>query len=127
MKTRLKNVIDIFKQRGKRAEFLARWYLRLHGYRILCQNYVTWCRAGAGEVDIIANRGKTLVFVEVKSRKNLEKAAFAIKPQQRQRLMRAALCFLQDNPSYGTYDVRFDAVLVCLPFRVKHIPDAWRP
>ncbi len=126
MKLWLKNFVDIFKQRGKRAEFLARWYLRLHGYRILYQNY-TFRQYAAGEVDIIANRGKTLVFAEVKSRQNPEKAAYAIKHQQRQRLIQSAACFLQEHPQYETYHIRFDAVLVCFPFYVKHIPDAWRP
>ncbi len=116
-------------EKGCWAEFLARWYLRLHGYHILYKNYVIGKlrHVGVGEVDIIACRGKMLVFAEVKSRRNLKKAAYAITPRQRQRLTRAALAFLQKHSQYAGYQVRFDAVLIGRTFFIKHIPDAWRP
>lgn len=117
------------RRRGRWAEFLACWYLRLHGYRVLYRNYAVRSRqhAGAGEVDIIACRKKMLVFAEVKTRRSLQKAAYAVTPRQKQRLTRAALSFLQLHPQYAGYQIRFDAVLVRLPLTVKHIPDAWRP
>ncbi len=49
---------------GERGENLAAKYLRNQGYKILERNF----RTPIGEIDIIARDGKTLVFVEVKSR-----------------------------------------------------------
>lgn len=111
--------------RGKCAEFLARNYMRLHGFGIVAQNYITGRGTTAGEIDFIAKRGKLLVFVEVKQRTTLETAAYAITPTQRQRLIRGAKSFLKNNPQYAGFDVRFDAILVTFPFRIHHIPNAW--
>ncbi|MBR6355482.1 MAG: YraN family protein [Alphaproteobacteria bacterium] len=111
--------------RGKFAEFLARTYMRLHGFRIITQNYVTGRGTTAGEIDFIAKRGKLLVFAEVKQRTTLENAAYAITPMQRQRLIRGAKSFLKNNPQYAVYDLRFDAILITFPLSVCHIPNAW--
>ena len=50
---------------GKLAEFWARLWLRCHGYRILAANYRTGRGTHAGEIDIIAQKGDTIHFVEV--------------------------------------------------------------
>src|SRR6476469_9051025 len=50
------------EKRGRGAETLACWYLRLTGWRILARR----ARVPGGEVDVIARRGRTLAFVEVK-------------------------------------------------------------
>ena len=49
---------------GRKGETLAAWFLRLKGYRILESRYKT----PVGEIDLIARRWGTTVFVEVKSR-----------------------------------------------------------
>lgn len=113
------------KKNGRRAEFLARWFYRFHGYRILHKNYVTGRGTTAGEVDFIACRGKTLVFVEVKERQNIENAVYAIKARQQQRIVNAAQYFLQSHPRYQGYAVRFDAVFASLPFKIKVVHNAW--
>src|SRR5687768_17011651 len=51
---------------GRRGETLAAWFLRLQGYRILETRYKT----PIGEIDLIARRWGTTVFVEVKSRRD---------------------------------------------------------
>jgi putative endonuclease len=51
---------------GKRGEELAAAYLAEAGYRIIERNY----RCLFGEIDIVAEEGETLVFVEVKSRRS---------------------------------------------------------
>jgi putative endonuclease len=56
----------IRKQTGNKGEDLAADYLVAAGYRIVGRNY----RCPFGEIDIVAEEGKTLVFVEVKSRRN---------------------------------------------------------
>ena len=48
---------------GHFAEDVALWYLRLKGYRKVAKNYVTGRGTGAGEVDLIVKKSKTLVFV----------------------------------------------------------------
>lgn len=99
--------------------------MRLHGYRIVCRNQVIGRGTTAGELDFVACKGKVLVFVEVKERKNIEHAMVAISKQQQKRIVMAAQVFLQRNPQYGDFDIRFDAVFVKLPFTIVHIKNAW--
>ena len=112
-------------QTGKYAEFLARCYMRLHGYRIVCRNYVSGRGSTAGEIDFIAARKHVLVFAEVKKRSSLDVAAYAISPQQRRRICNGAANFLKHHPQYQGYDIRFDAILICQPWSIRHIPNAW--
>ncbi len=112
--------------KGYWAEFAARQLFRLKGYRIVAANYVTGRGTNAGEVDFIASRQNVIVFVEVKQRSSIETAAYAISPRQQRRIWRAAEVFLQKYPQYLTFDIRFDAVTVCLPFKIRHFPDAFR-
>ena len=48
--------------RGRKAERRAAWWLRLHGWRILGERL----RVAAGEVDLVARRGRIVAFIEVK-------------------------------------------------------------
>lgn len=112
-------------QSGHLAEFIARSLFRLKGYRIISQNYVTGKGTFAGEVDFIACKSNNIIFVEVKKRVNLETAAYAISEKQKQRISNAAKAFIKKNPHYQNYDIRFDAVLIELPLKIKHIPNAW--
>ncbi len=112
-------------QSGRWAEFLARNWLRCKGYRIIMCNYKTHRGSSAGEIDFIASKGKTLVFVEVKKRSSLANAAEAILPKQQQRIIRGAEAFLQKNPHFINYDMRFDAVLISFPLRIRHLKNAW--
>ena len=57
------------KSKGKLGECIARIYLRLHLYKILEKNFKT----NTGEIDIIAKKGETIVFVKFKFRTNTEK------------------------------------------------------
>lgn len=113
-------------QTGYFAEFLARLYMRFCGYRIICRNYVTGRGSTAGEIDFIAVRRRTLIFVEVKKRQTADRAAYAIQPRQQQRIIRGARHFLQQNPQYQSFDTRFDAILITPPFKLRHIPNAWQ-
>lgn len=111
---------------GHIAEFAARMLFRFKGYRVVASNYVTGRGTGAGEIDFIAVRGSTIVFVEVKQRSSIEKAAYAILPAQQKRIWKAAENFVQRHPRYVEYNIRFDAVLVSLPFAICHVADAFR-
>ena len=110
---------------GRLAEFCARLWLRCKGYRIIAVNYKTGRGTKAGEIDFIACRGKTLVFAEVKKRRTLDNAAYSILPAQQKRIVRGAEAFLQKYPQYRDYRMRFDAVLVSFPLRIRHIENAW--
>jgi putative endonuclease len=68
-------------------------------------------RLAGAEIDLIAEDSGVIVFAEVKSRRTLEDAAFALDPRQSRRLMRAAEVWLDRNGRQGA-DIRFDAVLI---------------
>lgn len=110
---------------GKIAEFLARCYMRLHAYKIVAVNVKTGRGTTAGEIDFVARKHNLLVFVEVKKRKHLNDALYAILPQQQKRIVTAAKVFLRQNPQYRNFDVRFDAIFIELPLKIKHIANAW--
>jgi putative endonuclease len=77
-----------------------------------------------GEVDLVATRGRQLVFIEVKARKNGIYHGIVSENQQR-RIVRAAEWFLSKNPKYANHDIRFDLVVVApwsFPLIIKN---AW--
>jgi len=130
-KKRIKKVspdkIKEIKQRahawGIWAERMAVILLWFKGYKILKRRY----RNAHGEIDIIAKRANTLVFIEVKARKSQQQAAESITARQRIRIEKTAMGFMSTSPSYANMQVRFDAVL-CLPATwPEHIESAWRP
>ena len=111
------------QKRGRWAERLAAWVLRLTGHRILAQNFKTQ----VGEIDLIAKRGRLIRFIEVKTRVDHATAAEAIGAQQRRRVQRAAETFLMQHPRVQVCDIRFDVCLVSGPGRLTFVQDAWRP
>ena len=111
------------QRRGRVAEALCRWHLRLRGWRIVA---VDW-RCPSGEIDILARRGKMLAAIEVKTRGDLASAAGAVLPRQRRRITRAASAFLSGRPDLAGLALRFDVMLL-VPRRLpRHLADAWRP
>lgn len=108
-------------RRGVSAETMAVWMLRLKGFRILARR---WAQ-GPAEVDIVAARGRTLAFVEVKARATLDAAAEAVTPRQQARIRRAAEAFIALKPVYAGYVVTFDVVLVAPRRWPTHLPNAF--
>jgi putative endonuclease len=109
------------EKRGRRAESLASLYLRLKGWRILARR----ARVPGGEVDIVARRGRTLAFVEVKARGDAESAAFAL---DRYRLRRVAVAAERLAPRYMREgdEVRIDALFI-VPGRLpRHLANVWQ-
>lgn len=114
------------RRRGRWAELLCVWSLRLKGYSILARGHVTGRGTGAGEIDIVARRGGTLAFIEVKARPTRAEAAVAVSARQRRRLIRAAAGFVARRPDLAGCLMRFDAMLV-VPWRLPcHLIGAWR-
>ncbi|MBQ2017565.1 MAG: YraN family protein [Alphaproteobacteria bacterium] len=112
---------DTSYSRGLFAEFIARIYLRFHGYRIICNRYITGRYTNRAEIDIIAKRGNTMVFIEVKRRKTIECAWGAITRSQIARLRRAAETYISRTGWHG--NARFDVIIIC-GFRLRHIKNA---
>jgi putative endonuclease len=109
------------ERRGRLAESLAVLLLRAKGYRILARRL----KSPAGEIDVVAAKGRLLAVVEVKARANLADAIIAVGPGQRRRLARAAALWLAARREAAPLTVRFDLVLVA-PWRwPRHIAGAW--
>jgi putative endonuclease len=109
------------ERRGRGAETLACWYLRLKGWRILARR----ARVPGGEVDIVARRGRTLAFVEVKARGDEQAAAFAL---DRYRLRRVAIAAERLAPKYmrDGDDIRIDALFVVPGKLPRHLANVWQ-
>ena len=107
---------------GQWAEWLAAGLLLLKGYRVVERRHKT----PVGEIDLIARRGRTIIFVEVKARGTIELAAHAITHRQRDRIARAAQYWLSQNSDAQEADLRFDAILVASPWQVHHVKDAFQ-
>ena len=108
------------ERRGRGAETLACWYLRLKGWRILARR----ARVPGGEVDVVARRGRTLAFVEVKARSTSEAAGFAL---DRYRLRRVAVAAERLAPRFmrAGDDVRIDALFIVPGKLPRHLADVW--
>lgn len=110
------------QRRGRFAEWLCLWHLRLRGWRVVARDW----RCPSGEIDILARRGKVLAVIEVKSRDEFDAAAAALMPRQRRRIARAAEAFLLSRPDLGRLDPRFDVMLVAPRRLPRHWPGAWQ-
>ena len=108
-------------RRGVFAETLAALLFRLKGYRIVAQRY----RSPVGEIDLVAQKGKRLVFVEVKRRKTKDDAAWTLPAKQRRRIVRAAQYWLASHPDFTTHDIAFDVVLAAPWTWPRHIENAF--
>lgn len=109
-------------RRGRAAETLCVWHLRLRGWRVLARGY----RVPVGEIDIIARRGAVVAAIEVKARGSLEAASEAVSARQRRRVARAFAQFLASRPRLAGLTLRFDVMLVAPRRLPAHMPDAWR-
>jgi len=104
------------------AERAAVWHYRLRGYRILGTN--VW--AGGNELDVIARRGRRLVFCEVKSKGGvgLGDPLEMVGPEKQRRLRRAAEAWLARRPELAGLEATFDVVAV-REGRLERLRDAF--
>jgi len=109
------------EKRGRGAETLGCWYLRLKGWRILARR----ARVPGGEVDIIARRGRTLAFVEVKARSSPDAAAFALDDWRLRRVVDAAERLAPRYMRDGD-DVRIDALFMVPGRWPRHLANIWQ-
>ena len=109
------------EKRGRGAETLACWWLRLHGWRILARR----ARVPGGEVDIIARRRRTLAFVEVKARATQDAAAMSLDAWRLRRVVTAAERLAPRYLKPGD-DLRIDAIFIVPGRFPSHMPDVWQ-
>ena len=100
---------------GYAAEYIARMFLRLKGYKIIAKNYKT----GVGEIDIIAKKKNCIAFVEVKYRSNKYDALHAIPIKTQKRICKAAGHYIAHHSVYTqgndpNFTLRFD-FMACAP------------
>jgi putative endonuclease len=112
---------------GQAGEAAAVRYLRRRGYVILARN----ARSRLGELDLVARDGGTLVFVEVKARREGwgDPPAAAVDSRKRARLVRLARGWLAAR-RLGEQACRFDVLAVSLDARgrvteTRHLPHAF--
>ena len=105
---------------GRRAERLAAWWLRLKGWRILAVR----AKTPVGEVGLVARRGRTLAFIEVKARASEAEAGMALDEWRLRRVARAAEALAPRYARAGD-DVRIDAMFL-VPRRLpRHLTNVW--
>ena len=107
----------------RRGEQLAAAYLRGLGYAVVARNF----RTRRAEVDIVAEAGDELVFVEVKSWRHTPSAALehAIDLRKRSRITRAAMSFVAGRPRFHDHRCRFDVLLIRGSGRPFHLRGAF--
>jgi putative endonuclease len=107
--------------RNRAERRAARWY-RLHGYRILDTN----CWVAGNEIDVVARRGSTIVFCEVKSKSGtgFGDPLEMVTPEKVRRVRRAAEAWLAIHHESRGLGVRFD-VIAERAGRLEHVPDAF--
>jgi len=108
--------------RGRKAERRAAWWLRLHGWRILGERL----RVPVGEVDLVARRGRTIAFIEVKWRDRAADLDLAI-DQYRLRRVAAAAEMLGPRFAGPRDDIRIDVMLLAPRRLPRHLVHVWQP
>ena len=109
------------EKRGRGAEGIAAFWLRLHGWRILARR----ARVPGGEVDIVARRGRTLAFIEVKARATEEAAALSLDSYRLRRVVTAAERLAPRYMREGD-ELRIDAVYVVPRKLPRHLANIWQ-
>lgn len=109
------------EHKGRRAEALAAWYLRLKGWRIMARRV----RVRGGEIDLVARRGRTIAFVEVKWRSSAADLALAVDHHRLRRVAAAAAIVLPRFARDGEV-TRIDVILLAPGRWPHHLVNVWQ-
>lgn len=109
------------EQFGRDAESVVAEAWRERGFQVLARRL----RTGAGEIDLVLADAETLLFIEVKARRNRAAASYAVQPRQQLRLLAAAEAAMATNQGWLRAATRFDVALVD-GATIEHIEDAIR-
>ena len=119
-------ILDPRRAVGQEGESVAEQYLRHKGYRIVARNL----RSSVGELDLVAEDGPVIVFVEVKTRRTgaFGGAIHAVHQRKQEKLIQLAALYLARHHIKDRL-CRFDVVLLqgagTLPTQVQHIQNAF--
>ena len=111
---------------GELGESIATTFLKGQGFSIVERNFTCVC----GELDIVARDGRSIVFVEVKCRKNriYGPPQLAVTPFKQRQISKAALVWLSKRKLYDA-DARFDVIAIVLHEHdlpeIEHIRNAF--
>ena len=116
---------DSTERLGRIGEDVAASFLEGHGYKIISRNY----KIRTAEIDIIAEKDSTIIFVEVKARSNVRHGLpmEAVNLRKQKRIIEAAGVFLQDE-KYFDCACRFDVIEVYAvgkDFKIHHVENAF--
>ncbi len=110
--------------KGKYGESLAKDYLISKGYVILDKNY----RSKMGEIDIVAKKGETLVFIEVKARTTIDYGYpfESVNRRKQEKILKSSLLYIRQKKLFD-YQLRYDIIEIYLAKEVKinHIENAF--
>lgn len=111
---------QVAERRGRQAERIAAWWLRLKGWQILARR----ARTPLGEVDLVARRGAMIAFVEVKARGSVEALDLAIDERRLARVAAAAEILWHQHARPGD-DMRIDVMLLAPGRAPRHLTNVW--
>lgn len=111
------------ERNGRRAEWVAAAFLMLKGYRLLAKRHKT----PYGEIDLIAVRGRRLVFCEVKHRARLADAERSVTARQASRIAAAAQHWTWRHAHYRSYEIGLDCIYVARGHLPRHVENALQP
>lgn len=108
----MSNAIPIHLNLGQWAEKQALSFLQTQGFSLIVANY--HCRYG--EIDLIVQKDQEIIFVEVKARSSTRYAQSyeTISLSKQKKIMKSALCFLENEPRFSAFYCRFD--VICFDF-----------
>lgn len=115
--------VDLRKQRGALGEELVAQYVEQHGFKVIARNY----NRRVGEVDLIAQCDKMLVFIEVKARTHgLFDLTELISKSKQRRIIAASKFFIVEH-AFDAMCCRFDVALIenLDTGYITYIPDAF--
>lgn len=110
-------------QSGLAAEDAVARFYQAQGHQIAAKRW----RSEAGEIDLIAKKGDSVVFIEVKKSKTLAGAAVALSERQIARIYSSAAVFLDTQPKGQDSDARFDVALVDGAGEIRIVQNAFLP
>ena len=116
---------DATKILGQAGEDFAAKFLESRGYKIIDRNF----KIRSAEIDIIAEKNNSIIFVEVKTRSNVRHGfpVEAVNLKKQKRIISAASVFLQDE-KYFDFNCRFDVIEVYSvddELKLRHIENAF--
>ncbi|QPC99988.1 YraN family protein [Qipengyuania soli] len=113
---------EIAERSGRDGEARAALWLRAKGWQILDRRVKT----PAGEIDLVAKRGRLVAFVEVKWRRKREELDLAIDERRLSRVAAAVEAVAHRYATQGE-DITLDVILLAPGAFPRHIANAWQP